>query len=440
MIPIKMVQNTQPSQAHIPAAGFWCNGRHYATPEHRTIAVCLDGTARDYLELARDEMPNLLGTLGVGGRLLSARAQLPTLTNVNNASIVTGVSAAVHGISGNHYLHPDGQERQLTEPTALRADTILAAAQRAGIPVLAVSAKEKLRGLLGAGGVPSISAERADEQTVEGLDGLTGEELVGRPRPGIYDPQLSAYALDLTCALAERLSTRLAFCSLTDFVQHKAAPGDPLANSFYAGLDERLGRALRGGWRVGMVADHGMNAKAHTDGSPEVRYLSDALAAAGCGGARVVLPITDPYIAHHGAFGSIAYVYVEPDVMTQARAALAALGGVEAVLDRHAAAIAFELPEDRIGDLVVCADAATALGKSAADHDLSALDAPLRSHGGLHEQEVPLVICHDLPEAAVPAHGLRNSDLFALLLMDTRGAAKDSDAASSTTQPRGSNR
>jgi phosphonoacetate hydrolase len=218
--------------------------RRYAAPEHRTIAVCLDGTAHDYLELARDEMPNLLGALRAGGRLLSARAQLPTLTNVNNASIVTGVSAAVHGISGNHYLDPDGQESQLTDPTALRADTVLAAAQRAGIPLLGVSAKEKLRGLLGADDVPSISAERADEQTLEGLDGLTGEGLVGRPRPGIYDPQLSAYALDLTLALAERLGTRLAYCSLTDFGQHKVAPGD--------------------------------------------------LSAAGCGDAHVVLPITEP--------------------------------------------------------------------------------------------------------------------------------------------------
>jgi phosphonoacetate hydrolase len=397
---------------------FLCNGRRYATPRQPTLAICLDGTAPAYLEnaLGRDLMPNLSASLENGGRLLYARAQLPTLTNVNNASIVTGVSATRHGISGNHYLAPDGEERQLNDPEALRAETILAAAQRAGVPVLAVTAKEKLRALLGAGGVASISAERADEQTLDGLDGTSGEELLGKARPDIYDPQLSAYAIDLTLALAERLGTRLAYCSLTDYVQHKAPPGDTLVDSFYSDIDERLGQALEAGWRVGMVADHGMSAKTTLDGTPNVRYLGDALAAAGLPEARVVLPITDPYIAHHGALGSIAFVYVKPDALGAARAALAGLSGVEAVLDRAAAASAFELPEDRIGDLIVCADAPTALGKSEADHDLSEIGATLRSHGGLQEQEVPLVICDRLRKEVLPEHGLRNADLFALLL------------------------
>jgi len=405
----------------VPDDEFWCNGRRYAVPDRRTIGICLDGTAREYLAraLAEGVMPSLARALDDGGRLLSARAQVPTLTNVNNASIVTGVSAAVHGISGNHHLAPDGRERQLTDPEALRAETILAAARRAGFAVLAVSAKDKLRRLLGAGGVPSISAERADELTLDGLDGLAGQELLGRTRPDIYDPELSAYAIDLTLALAERLGTRLAYCSLTDYVQHKVPPGDPLANSFYAGLDERLGRMLKDGWRVGMVADHGMNAKTRADGSPDVRYLGDALAAGGCADARVILPITDPYIAHHGALGSLAYVYIRSEAVDEARAILASLAGVEAVLDRDAAAIAFELPADRIGDLVVCADAATALGKSREDHDLSALGGTLRSHGGLQEQEVPMIICHPLPEEVVPAHGLHNADLFSLLLSET---------------------
>ncbi len=373
-------------------------------------------------------MPNLSETLAAGGKLLTARAQIPTLTNVNNASIVAGVSAAEHGISGNHYLAPDGAERQLTDPKALRAETILAAAARAGVPVLAVSAKEKLRALLGAGGVPSISAERADEQTLEGLNGASGESLVGRRRPDIYDPELSAYAIELTLALAERLGTRLAYCSLTDFVQHKVAPGEPLAERFYAGIDERLGRALAGGWRVGMVADHGMSAKAGADGNPNVLYLGEALEAAGLGTGRVVLPITDPYIAHHGALGSIAYVYVESDKVEEARAALARLPGVEAVLDRDAAALAFHLPAERIGDLVVCADAATALGKSEPEHDLSQLRGPLRSHGGLAEQEVPLVLCDPVVAAGTPERELRNADLFALLLgetTETRGEAEE---------------
>lgn len=225
MLAMIMPSTTQRAQ-RTEEGEFWCNGRRYAAPAAPTMAICLDGTAPEYLAraLAEGAMPNLAAALADGGSLLSATAQVPTLTNVNNASIITGVSAAAHGISGNHYLAPDGQERQLTDPQAMRAETILAAAQRAGISVLAVSAKDKLRALLGAGGVPSISAERADEQSIGGLGGRTGEQLLGRPRPDIYDPALSAYAIDLTLAISKVLGTRLAYCSLTDYVQHTFAP------------------------------------------------------------------------------------------------------------------------------------------------------------------------------------------------------------------------
>ena len=382
------------------------------------MAICIDGTAPAYLEnaLERELMPRLEANLAAGGALLRADAQVPTVTNANNATIVTGVSAAVHGIAGNDYLAPDGSEVQLTDPAALRAETIHAAAQQAGVAVLVVTAKDKLTRLLGAGGVPAISAERAQEQTVPGLDGQTGAAAFGARNPDIYDPGLSAYTLDLALHLAERLAARLVYCSLTDYVQHKAAPGEPLADEFYRGLDKRFGRALDAGWVVGMVADHGMNAKTLPDGSPNVRYLGDALAEAGIESAHVLLPITDPYLVHHGALGSIAWVYVRTKDHARARAAMAGLEGVEAVLDREAAVRMFELPPDRIGYLVVCADATTVLGKLQAEHDLAAVGTTLRSHGGLHERRVPHVISHALRDRATGRSDVRNADLHDLLL------------------------
>ena len=167
-----------------------------------------------------------------------------------------------------------------------------------------------------------------------------------------------------------------------------------------------------------MVSDHGMNAKMSLDGGPNVRYLCDELAEAGLD-ARVVLPITDPYVVHHGALGSIAWVYVSAEDRARARATLAAMDGVEAVLNREAAAAVFELPPDRIGDLAVCADATTVLGKSEAEHDLSAVGATLRSHGGLHERRVPLVISCPLREDVIYRARLRNSDLHHLLLNES---------------------
>ena len=213
------------------------------------------------------------------------------------------------------------------------------------------------------------------------------------------------------------LGSRLVYASLTDFVQHAAAPGDPLADDFYRAIDVSLGGALDAGFVVGLVADHGMRDKAATDGSPNVRFLDDELSAGGVRTGHTLCPITDPYVIHHAALGSLAWVHLDDlDELDQARGVLAALAGVEAVLDRAAAADAFDLPADRIGDLVVLADGETVLGKSRAAHDLSALRGRLRSHGGLHERRVPVIISHRLRPGALSGRDLRNRDIHDLLL------------------------
>ncbi|HEX3974703.1 MAG TPA: alkaline phosphatase family protein [Solirubrobacteraceae bacterium] len=399
------------------ALTFQANGRSYRAPERPVLAVRADGWDPEYVDdaLERRLMPRLAETLTLGGTYELARAQVPTFTNPNNVAIITGVSAAENGVAGNHYLDGSSGEVQVTDPSFLRATTIYAAAARAGVPVLCVTAKDKLRRLLATGGVPAFSAELAREQDLD--DGTPITDVVGRPNPGIYDWELSIYTIDLALALAERLQARLVYASLTDFVQHSAAPGEPLADDFYRAADAALGRALDAGFIVGLVADHGMRAKANRDGEPNVRYLDEALAAAGVAGCRTLCPITDPYVAHHAALGSLAWVHLEDLAeLDRARSALAALSGVEGVLDRGAAATAFDLPADRIGDLIVLADAHTVLGRSREAHDLSALHGTLRSHGGLHERTVPFIVCAPLPAGALAGRQLHNRDLHDVLL------------------------
>jgi len=387
------------------------NGRGYRRPERKAAVVCLDGVDPRYLEDAfgRDLVPRLR-ELAEQGVHATGRSQLPSFTNPNNLSIVTGAPPAVHGLPGNHYLAPDGREVQLTDPSALRAPSIHAVLAREGVRVLTVTTKDKLRGLLAAGGVPCVSAERAAELELDGAGPVAG--LVDRPVPGIYDWDCSHYALELALALAARLGTELLYVSLTDFVQHAAAPGEELSDRYLAELDRLVGRALDDGWRLGLVADHGMNAK------PRVRFLGDVLREAGVGGARVVLPITDPYVVHHAALGSCCWIHVTEDELERARDAVAAVDGVEEVLTREQAAAGLQLPADRIGDLVVLADAETALGKTEAEHDLSALRGPLRSHGGRHEQAVPILLS-ERPRGAgadLLERGATNADVHWLLL------------------------
>ena len=156
-----------------------------------------------------------------------------------------------------------------------------------------------------------------------------------------------------------------------------------------------------------------MNAK------PRVLYLEDALQQAGIDSARVVLPITDPYVVHHGALGSFAWVHVAAAELELARETIANLPGVEEVYTRQEAAIIFEHPLDRIGDLSVTADAATALGKSLRKHDLSGIDSgSLRSHGGRHEQIVPIILSKPLREPYATRHaaGATNADIHDFIL------------------------
>lgn len=399
------------------------NGREYRLPSGPTVAITVDGWDPAYVEdaLRRDLMPRVAAMVAAGGFSEIGVAHMPTFTNPNNISIVTGVPPSGHGIAGNHFLGPEGEEVQLDEPAYLRAHTIHAVAWRAGSRVLLVTTKDKLRRLLAHGGVPAISVEKAaaarlPEYDVEDMPGL-----VGTPAPNIYDWEASAYALEIGLAVHRRVGLDLLYVSLTDFVQHKAAPGTELSDRFHRRLDELVGDYLDEGFVVGLTADHGMNAKQNPDGSPRVHYLEEVLTAAGVRGHRVVLPITDPYVIHHGALGSLAWVHLPPEELEKARLSLSALDGVEEVYDRREAAVIYGNPPDRIGDLSVAADRRTALGRSRAAHDLSVLDGGLRSHGGRHEQLVPIMLSRKLSEAYASRYAprVRNSDVHDLLLNGT---------------------
>src|SRR5438093_837207 len=173
------------------------NGHDYRLPRRPTVAFTVDGGAPAYFEdaLARRLMPRLQAMLAGGGAFQVGRGQMPSLTNPNNLSIVTGGAPVVHGVPGNHYLDPSGEEVQLVAPSFLRATSIYAEARRAGARVLSVTAKDKLRRLLADGDVPSMSAEKAATIGLPayGIDDVPA--LVGRPVPAIYDWDISHYAM-----------------------------------------------------------------------------------------------------------------------------------------------------------------------------------------------------------------------------------------------------
>jgi len=395
------------------------NGRRYARPQAPVVVLCIDGCEPDYITQAiqAGEAPYLQRMLAAGSSLIGD-CVVPSFTNPNNVSIVTGVPPAVHGICGNFFYDVEAdREVMMNDPEYLRAPTLLAAFADAGASVAAVTAKDKLRTMLGhkLKGI-CFSAEKADQATLadSGIDGVL--QLVGKPVPSVYSAGLSEFVFAAGVRLLQTRRPDLMYLSTTDYVQHKCAPGTLEANAFYRMMDGYLQQLDAAGAVIGLTADHGMSPKTDAAGNPRVIYLQQLLdAQLGAGHARVILPITDPYVVHHGALGSFATIYVPAAERARAQQALQAVPGVDLVLTRDEAVQRFELAGDRIGDLVVVSDHLTVLGTSEAKHDLSGLTVPLRSHGGISEQKVPLLFNRTL-QGVDPARRLRNFDVFDLAL------------------------
>ena len=395
------------------------NGRTYQWMKEPLVVVCVDGCEYDYLtEVVKTGKAPFLDKILKDGNAYKGDCVVPSFTNPNNLSIVTGRPPSVHGICGNFFFDPDLKaEVMMNEVKYLRAETVLAKFSQEGAKVAVITAKDKLRKLLGhqiVGGI-CFSSEKADQCTVD-ENGITDVlEMVGMPLPSVYSADLSEFVFAAGVKIMESVRPDLMYLSTTDYIQHKYAPGTDGANDFYIMMDDYLAKLDKLGVTIAITADHGMNAKTNSDGKPNVIYLQDlADQVVGKDNARVILPITDPYVVHHGALGSYATIYIPNDLKSALVEKLKVTPGISKVLNNSEACSLFELPNDRVGDLVVVSDKSVVLGTSESRHDLSGLDAPLRSHGGISEQTIPLLFNRRLINK--PNSRLRNFDILDISL------------------------
>ncbi|WP_298567264.1 phosphonoacetate hydrolase [uncultured Aliiroseovarius sp.] len=396
------------------------NGRAYPAPKTCAIAICLDGCEPEYLDkaIADGLMPTLKRMRETGTDRL-AHSVIPSFTNPNNLSIATGRPPVVHGICGNYLYEPEtGEEVMMNDVRFLRAPTIFSQFYEAGARVAIVTAKDKLRALLGAGlkfdedRAKCFSAEKSDTSTQAEHGQDAASTWLGMAQPEVYSAELSEFVFAAGVKLLREWKPDVMYLTTTDYVQHKYAPDQAEAKAFYEMFDKYLTELDAMGAAIVVTADHGMKPKHHADGSPSVVYVQDLLDGwLGEAAARLILPITDPYVVHHGALGSFATAYLPDgadhnDIMAKLRAT----NGITDVLTKAEAVARFELPGDRIGDVVLVSGENICIGTSEHRHDLAALNEPLRSHGGLTEQEVPFICNRVLPLPERPV--LRNFDAF----------------------------
>lgn len=379
------------------------NGVRYRWPSKPVVVVCVDGGDPAYFDaaLTRGVIPNTARFMQHGFNGI-AECVIPSFTCPNNVSIITGSPPTVHGISGNFYLDPNtGKAVVMTGPELMRSSTILAEFGNAGAKVVSITAKDKLRQQLGknmdiARGGINFSSEKADKCTRAENGIADALELVGQPLPDLYSAELSLFVLEAGVKLLARNKPDLMYLSLTDYVQHKYAPDEPEALRYMADCDALFGRLDALGAVVALTADHGMNDKTRADGTYRVVWLQDVLDTRfGKGKTTVICPITDYFVAHHGALGGFVRVYCNDKTVTP-RAIIDAAReqpGVEFVCDKQTAVDTFGLCHDREGDVVVIGDHDTCIGTRESDHDLTGLAGHrLRSHGAIAEQKVPLIL------------------------------------------------
>ncbi|HEV3007802.1 MAG TPA: phosphonoacetate hydrolase [Burkholderiales bacterium] len=378
------------------------NGTQYRWPDKPLVVVCIDGGDPAYFRrfLADGAIPNIARFIKQGFSAV-ADGTMPSFTCPNNMSIITGTPASRHGISGNYYLDTaTGKPIVMTGPELLRGDTIISRFAAAGARVVSITAKDKLRRQLGKNldvskGNISFSSEFASKATLaeNGIENVLS--LTGMAQPDMYSMELSLFVLQAGIRLLESKRPDLMFLSLTDWVQHKYAPEESEAKRFYRELDARFGRLADLGATVALTADHGMNDKSDREGRPNVIWLQDILDDKfGKGDTRVICPITDAFVGHHGALGGFVRVYCQGKAKPrEVIAAIAAIDGVEQALSREDVCRLYDLPPDREGDVAVISRADVCIGGAEKEHDLAGLKGHrLRTHGGTSEAKVPIII------------------------------------------------
>ena len=391
-----------PSTIHV-------NGIPYRWPLRPVVVVCIDGGDPAYLQrfLSDGSTPNIARFVREGFATV-VDGSMPSFTCPNNMSIITGTPTAKHGISGNFYLDTaTWKPVVMTGPELLRGDTIIKKFADAGAKVVTITAKDKLRKQLGKGldisqGHVSFSSEFAEKCTLaeHGIENVL--QFVGMAKPDMYSMELSLLVLEAGVKLLEQRRPDLLYLSLTDWVQHKWSPEEPDARRFYQKLDDCFGRLAALDATIALTADHGMNDKSNAAGDPNVIWLQDILDAKfGKDETIVICPITDAFVAHHGALGGFVRVWSRGKVTDrQIIDHIGGIDGIEMALDKATACRLFDMPADREADVAVVARHDMCIGSSAANHDLTGLKGHrLRTHGGVSEAKVPFIVNRPLNDA-----------------------------------------
>jgi len=358
----------------------------------RAIVLMVDGLGADYI--AASHMP-VLSSWQRRGISKIVTGVMPSVTNANNTSICCGVWPEKHGITANFYLdETSGREEYMESADLVLAPTLFERARPTGVVSALLSAKKKTITLLPRGASIVMSAEIPAQEWTERLG----------KAPDIYSAEINHWLLEAALwILRSQPEVGILYIHTTDYPMHMWPPEAEPSRRHLAGLDALFGElaAAAPDAAILLTADHGMHHKTRC------WDLMKACAARGVTLRSALSAEQDRYLKHHSGFGGTAWVYLKSNRDSdRAAAIIEKLPGVEEVLTRSEAARRFRLMPSRIGELVVIGNRNTVFG--GLDSEVVDLPAEYRSHGGLAEAKVPLVIYN---AAQAPGAGFFRSNV-----------------------------
>ena len=331
----------------------------------------MDGLDPKYLE--KSDLPNLR-RLMQEGVFRKVSSVIPSVTNVNNASIVTASFPESHGITGNYwYDRQSGREYYMESSDFLLEPTLFEIARRLGYRTALLTAKEKILRLLNKGTDIAVSAQNPPPEWVD---------RIGKTE-SIYSAEINYWLMRALQWLLKNQAAELIYVATTDYMMHSYAPEEDPSQKHLHTVDELLGRVLNDcpGLELYLTADHGMNAKT------EAIDLGKILAAAKIK-AQAIPIIKDKYVRHHSNMGGASYIYLDrSEQVEEALSLLGELRGLDGVFRKDKAVRKFHLHPERIGDIFVLGERHVAFGLLNAERE----EIKIRSHGSRFEATVPLL-------------------------------------------------
>jgi phosphonoacetate hydrolase len=342
----------------------------------RIVVIMFDGFGVDYL--AHSKMP-VLELLKRDGLYKPVKGLMPSVTNINNASICCGVWPEEHGITGNTYFDEQrGVEDYTESPDLLLAPTLFERAARQGVKSALISSKAKTITFLLRGAEIVLTGESPTPDWVQKIG----------PAQSIYSREINywvmAAAIDV---LKNRPDIGCVYIHTTDYPMHTWVPEASESKEHLARMDDLIGQAMHAAPDAAFLitADHGMNAKT------VCWDLEKVCERRGVPLRKAFSVGRDRYVKQHRGCSGGAYVYLKtPQDSDRVRAIISGLKGVECVVARDAAARDYKLLKSRIGDLVVWGEKSTVFGEM--DTEREDFPSGLRSHGSLHELDIPLFV------------------------------------------------